>query len=312
MPLVVEPSWVGRRVSVRRVLGPGGDGRPAFSDVVGDLLSVNGETAQLDTRHGPVELTLADIAAARLALPSTADELALEAVAASGWRPAETGAVGGWVLRASGGFTGRGNSVLPLRAPGLPLDDALAAVHAWYAERGLPARFQVPVEARRLLDAALAERGWAPSVDVHVMAARLDLLRGAAPDEPPVTITENPGDDWFAVYREGAGSSAQARALLTRHDAAGFALIRDGAQAVAIGRGALDDRWLGVTAVEVEPTRRRQGLARAVMGALRDWGIARGATHSYLQVSADNAPAVTFYEQLGYWQHHDYRYRDAP
>lgn len=321
MPVVMEPSWVGRRVSVRRVLPsgtpapghhrghPDSPGKPVFGDLVGELLHLDADTAILDTRHGLVELAVADVVAAKIAPPSTADELALEAVAAQGWRPAETGAVGGWVLRAASGFTGRANSVLPLKAPGLPLDDAIEAARAWYAERGLPLRFQLPVEARRLLDATLAERGWPADPDVHVMAARLDLLAGTRPSDPDVTITTRPDDAWFGLYRDGDGSSPAARALLTRHDNVGFAEVHDAGQVVAIGRGAVDRGWIGITAVEVDPTRRRQGLAGAVMRALRDWGLQRGATRGYLQVSADNAPAVTLYEGLGYWRHHDYRYR---
>ncbi|MDT4971040.1 MAG: N-acetylglutamate synthase, partial [Pseudonocardiales bacterium] len=80
----------------------------------------------------------------------------------------------------------------------------------------------------------------------------------------------------------------------------------------AIGRGALDDEWLGVTAVEVAPGLRRQGLASVVMQALWIWGTAAGAQRSYVQVSSDNAAAVALYERLGYWRHHDYRYRTDP
>src|SRR5262249_51326843 len=92
----------------------------------------------------------------------------------------------------------------------------------------------------------------------------------------------------------------------------GFASIRDAARAVAIGRATIDDGWLGVTAVEVEPALRRSGLATAIMAALLDWGRERGTTRSYLQVSTDNDPAVTLYTRMGYWVHHDDRDRPEP
>ena len=67
------------------------------------------------------------------------DEIAaLERVAAQHWRGTEEEWLGGWLLRAAEGFTGRANSALPLADPGLPLDEALDAVTRWYAARGLP------------------------------------------------------------------------------------------------------------------------------------------------------------------------------
>ncbi len=85
------------------------------------------------------------------------DVLALEEVAALGWPAPESRRLGRWLLRAAEGWTGRGNSVLPLGDPGLPLDEALAEVTAWYGERGLPGRFTIPTPAREALDAALAD-----------------------------------------------------------------------------------------------------------------------------------------------------------
>jgi ribosomal protein S18 acetylase RimI-like enzyme len=313
MPLVLERSWLGRRVTLRRVVDRGPDGRPLFGDVVGDLVALAAGTAAVRTRTGEVDVVLAHVVAAKLAPPSTAQELALEAVAARGWRAEQTGEIGGWLLRASRGFTGRANSVLPLRAPGVALDDALAAARAWYAARDLPTLVQVPIEARRLLDAGLAERGWPAGPEVDVLAARLDALRPAAqPDEPPVGIAARPDREWFARYRDGAGLAEAARAVLTRHDRAGFASIRLDGRIVAIARGTLDDGWLGVSAVEVAPELRRQGLASMLMRALWRWAIAAGAERSYVQVSSDNAAAVALYPRLGYWRHHGYHYRRDP
>jgi len=61
------------------------------------------------------------------------------------------------------------------------------------------------------------------------------------------------------------------------------------------------------------PDQRRQGLATAIVHALWRWGTGvHGAKHSYLEVEADNEPAITLYRGLGYWEHHVYRYRTEP
>lgn len=263
--------------------------------------------------------SIAAVPSPREAPPTTAAELALEAVAANGWRPAETHWIGGWLLRADGGFTQRANSILPLRPPGMALNEAIEAARAWYVDRGLPLIFQVPTESRRLLDAELGERGWDFSPDVHVMTAPLGLdnafgrTTGSA-----VTITAVPDEAWYARCRDGGGAAPEARALLNRHDRAGFASVRDAeGRVLAIGRGTIDEHadgglWLGIFAVEVDPAHRRLGLARTIMAALHRWGAAQGARQAYLQVESTNDGAVALYERLGYTVHHDYRYRRDP
>lgn len=312
MPNVLEQHLLGRRVTVRRVLGRTETGRPKYGDVVGDLVGLDASTAVIDTRHGPVAVALDTIMIGKAAPPSTADELALQSVAASGWRAAETGQIGGWLLRADAGFTSRANSVLPLRAPGLPIEEALAAARAWYAQRGLPLRLQVPSEARRLLDAELGERGWPHYDATLMMAARLDRLHPTRVLEADVRLDDAPEDAWLARYRDGTAPVDVARALLSRHDDVVFASVRDGDRCVAIGRGVVDGGWLGITAVEVDPALRRSGLASAVLARLWAWGRSRDAVHSYVQVKVDNEAAVAMYERQGYWVHHDYRYRLDP
>lgn len=312
MPVVMEPSWVGRRVSVRRVLDHDSGSGGRHGDVVGDLIGLDARTAVVETRRGLIEIPVPSVVIARLVPASTAAELALEGVIARGLRPAETAELDGWTLRADHGFTHRANSVLALRQLRRPLSDILEQARAWYAERGLPLLIRVPTEARRLLDAELGERGWRPHSESRVMIARLDRLRPPVLDAPGVTIETAPDDAWLDLYRVGEAVSDAGRALLTRHDRVAFASIRLDGRTVAVGRAVVDDEWLGVTAVEVDAAHRRQGLATALTGALWDWGRAHAATRSYLQVLGDNESALGLYEGLGYWPHHDYRYREDP
>ncbi|MGN6608089.1 MAG: GNAT family N-acetyltransferase [Jatrophihabitans sp.] len=285
------------------------DGRAQFGDVVGDLVDLAPDAAVVEQRGELVRIDPRTVAIARLVPPSTAEELALEAVVARGWRPAEHAELGGWQLRADQGFTKRANSVLPLRPPGLPVGEAIEQAPAWYAERGLPLLFSVPTESRRLLDADLGERGFAPELDAAVMTTRLP---GTTEPADGVELTAEPDDAWLARWSRGAESPELARAVLTRHDTVVFASVRDGGATIAIGRGVVDEDWLGVFAVEVAPERRREGLARRIVQALWGWGREHGAARSYLQVEVDSEPAVALYESLGYHVHHAYRYRRDP
>jgi ribosomal protein S18 acetylase RimI-like enzyme len=288
--------------------------------VVGVLVAADDSTWSVRRRDGSIsEVAVASITAGRVVPPSRAARASVEEVqriSALGWRALSVEPLGQWLLRAGGGFTSRANSALAVGDPGRPIDAALDAVQAWYADHGLPARLQVPDGAMPpgLVD-ALDRRGWTASPTVHVMTAELGhVLRASTwlTDLEP-RLDDEPDDSWLACYRQDSGGlPSAARDVLTNHPRAIFASLRDGDRAVAIARAAVDDRWAGLFAVEVAPAARRQGLGGIVSAAALKWAGQGGARRTYLQTSVDNTGAVALYERLGYAVHHDYLYRSAP
>ncbi|MGY1669653.1 GNAT family N-acetyltransferase [Geodermatophilus sp. SYSU D00710] len=234
----------------------------------------------------------------------------LERVAARGWRAPEEADLGGWLLRAGGGFTGRANTALVAGDPGVPLREATAAVSGWYRARGLRPGAQLPGVRSRPVDAVLAAAGWERGEDVLVLTA--PLVPGPA-DGVPVELAPAPDDAWLAAYR-GPAPTAAARAVLTNAEEVVFAAVRPdpAAAPAAVARGVVTGEWLGVGALTVAEDARRRGLATAVMGTLTRWGAGRGARWVYLQVAASNAPARALYRRTGYVEHHRYHYRWAP
>ena len=237
--------------------------------------------------------------------------------------------MGGWLLRASGGFTGRANSVLPLGDPGLALDAAIDAAVDWYGARAIPPRFLLPLPDARTVDDELVRRGWRLGDVVHVLVAPVRPLAQAyegdrAEGRPPVRVDDAAGRGVDRLATTTAGATCPrtpARCWRTATDL-GFASVRaDGGEGavLAIARGSVDVDsspgglgWLGVTAVEVDPGVRRQGLAGLVLRGLAAWAVERGATGCYLQVAAENEPALRLYAGAGFVRHHDYQYRLPP
>jgi N-acetylglutamate synthase len=310
MPRMAATDPVGHKVVVRRVTDGG------QTDVVGVLVDAGPEVLVVRRRDGSlVEMERAAVTALKPVPAAPRDVLALEEVAALGWPAPETRWLGRWLLRAAEGWTGRGNSVLPLGDPGLPLDEALSEVAAWYGERGLPGRFTIPTPAREALDAALTERGWRPYNPTAVLAADVAVTLGRLPAaDPRVTVEPQPGADWLSLYHYRGTTELPpvARRVLAGAREPGFAVLRDGGRVLAIARGAVDEGWLGVTAVEVDAAHRRQRLGTAVMRAILDWAAARGAVSAYLQVARENTGALALYDRLGFAWHHDYHYTVAP
>ncbi|MET7537351.1 GNAT family N-acetyltransferase [Streptomyces sp. NPDC005507] len=313
---------VGKRVSVRR-LAEGGSPGAKFTDAVGVLTSWNDGVLLITTRGGEqvripesslVAGKVVPAAPARRRGPAASYE-ELARAAARAWQPVESERLGDWEMRAASGFTRRANSVLPLGDPGLPLDEALSRVRAWYERRGLPAYIQTATGAegtQELLCAELEAREWVREVSAEMWVGGLAPVADGVDPGDRVELTREPGEAWLGRYQR-KGASEVALKVLTAGPSVWFATVPGGGgEPDAIGRCVVDGRWAGFAAVEVAPSRRRQGLASAVMTALSRRALEEGASAAWLQVEADNEGARALYGRLGFAAHHAYHHYRAP
>jgi N-acetylglutamate synthase len=245
----------------------------------------------------------------------------LEEAAAGGWRAPEEVRLGGWLLRAGSGFTGRANSALATGDPGMPLAEAVAEVLRWYTVRALPALVTVAYPTgdpqADPVDRFLAGRGWPvrPGAATVMTAASASVADATADATTAVRVDldAEPDEAWLARYRfRGQALPPIARRLLLSAPWQRFASVREAGRTIAVGRLAVADGWAGLTAVEVDPAHRRRGLGRAITGALAATAADHGADNLYLQVLDDNSAARTLYRQAGFSDHHGYHYRVAP
>jgi ribosomal protein S18 acetylase RimI-like enzyme len=87
-----------------------------------------------------------------------------------------------------------------------------------------------------------------------------------------------------------------------------FARLDVDGQYAAIGASAVEGEWAGIFGMRTAPEHRRKGLARRILRALLAEVGALGASQAYLQVEADNAPAIALYELEGFRAAYAYRY----
>jgi GNAT superfamily N-acetyltransferase len=316
---------VGRRIVVR-VRGARG-----LHDVLGDLLEATDDRLLVLTRRGEVEVDTAAITAGhpvpptptRAAPPHRALSVGdLELVMAKHWQATEQDWLGGWLLRASGGYTNRANSVLAVGEPGMPMDVAVLEVSDWYADRGQRPVAATPEprldepETEQLLAAAGAfeAAGWRPipGAGSLVMTGPTGEVRGAAgllPAGLTSHLQDSPDDAWMAQYHyKGLAVPEHGVRLLTSAPQQVFASIKDGDRVVAVARGSLAESWAGLTAMEVDPEYRRRGLAGAVIASVAEWGWRNGARSIQLQVGETNEGAQALYRSAGFELHHTYAY----
>lgn len=319
---VLGPHVVGLRVVVRRVLPgeTGPTGGPAMTDVLGVCESWADGLATVRREDGSlVEIATADIVSGKPVPPRPSVHGRLGAVEADrlalpGWQPVQSEPLGDWVLRASGGFSSRGNSVLALGDPGTPLPDAVARVAAWYADRGLVPRAHVH-PGSPVAD-AFSAAGWSTYEGTLLMLAsvsrvlrRLDGLDGGGAQVHHASVVF---DGWLATDGRAASHGESARAVLEAGEVVLATVRAAHGDVLARGRGAFHGDWLGVSSLWTRPDVRRSGLGGAVLRSLLEWGAERGAATTYLQVVVSNTAAQELYAARGYEVHHRYDYLVAP
>lgn len=230
----------------------------------------------------------------------------LETIASRAWPAAREGAIGGWRLYASAGFSGRINACWPLEDPGLPMAQAVEAVEAWYATQGLPPLFKIVGDGSSLTN-HLETLGYRSRTETLMM---LGASRGIV--DPEVILTDRVGPSFEAVFLASEADPADARERLDTlariPQPRIFARFADS----AIGAAAVEGEWAGVFAMRTAPGARRQGLARRVLASLLGAVHLKGCRRVWLQVEADNRAAVSLYASAGFQEAYRYRYWRRP
>ena len=300
---------IGARVSIRFHDPEGG-----FRDLVGYLESEN----TLRNRHGELiefdreKIALYKVIEEKINLAGHGAPLSvriqeLENVLTTTWPPVKQELFGKWLLRTSGKFTMRANSVLPCgKAPfGEPLkeiDEAIAHVVAHFEKQGLAPTFSIPLPTYQELDSKLFDNGWIEKVRAHVMVGDIAPL-ARSKSNFKTTISES-FDDAFLALQDDHGV-----AELMRSYPALYASVFDGEKLIGVGRTSHADGWSALSRVFVDPAYRGQGVSKLIVNALLGASFEAGIKKSVLQVDSKNTVAISLYSSLGFSFHHEYVYR---
>ena len=283
---------VGNRVSIRYRVPDG------LTDVIGQLEAVNPTVRVRTKSDGVIDVDPDSIVTVRELSHRTvrnSEIRALEHAAALAWPGTEQRWVNGWFLRAAHGHTSRANSAVPLEMSAILAD--LPEIVDWYRRRDLPAWLALPERLLRVAAEGVKEN--------RVMVC--DNL--ARPPHADVTFLDVPDAAWLTAYEREVPVEVLTAVVDGEVTFASIAGATVGRGAVTTAPGGT--RWLGISSVRVADARRRRGHARAICEALLNWGAEHGATRCYVQVLADNSPAISLYESLGFGLHHRVRYVDA-
>ena len=243
-----------------------------------------------------------------MALPTVE---AFERAGLDAWPGIETKWDGSWVRRASGGYTKRANSTQCFDPDDFEdADLRVISASTWMIMRGIKPVFRVTPLSSPELNATLDEAGWQSIGHSHLFAMEL----GAQEPDADARMMDVLDPAFLAAQQQLKGldeaTVTQMRNLLASFvvPAAGVVLYRDN-EPVASSVMAVANGIVVTGNVITDSTRRRQGLAAAMMRSGLDWARAKGATVAALNVEADNEAAKALYGSLGYTHQYDYTYR---
>ncbi|NLS17106.1 GNAT family N-acetyltransferase [Rhizobium sp. P40RR-XXII] len=241
----------------------------------------------------------------------------LEAVGFRAWPASSVQYDGSWQVRLTAGHPSkRLNSVVPLDpSDHRDLEIRLAKAQRKFEAYGRPMVVrETPLASPQLID-LLRKRGWTRFDETIVMIADLVDL------ELPDMLDHLPSHDVgryvdASLLVDGADPAlkpALAEVVSSIKPPSGlFVIENDDAGPVATTLCVQDNDLAGIMSVAVAPQHRRKGLGAEILTSALRWARMRSAKTAWLQVSADNAPALTLYARFGFREAYRYYYWQPP
>ena len=220
----------------------------------------------------------------------------------------------GWILRVSEGIMKRANSVLPLQYIGSDLLEDIKKVETIYRKRNLTPIFQIPdyFEPQNL-EKTLFSRGYKSVDETIVMTAGIEDICTTVNDSYRYSLESEGRQLWFQALTDISGYNVShiegIRAIIKRIPfAKGFLYVKNGNEIVGIGRGVIDQDFLGIYSLIVHPLYRRKGIGLSMVDKLVEWGKMHSVHEVYLQVESNNSGAISLYRKAGFTERCRYRY----
>jgi len=224
----------------------------------------------------------------------------------------------GWVLKLSAGKAKRARSVNAFFGSTLPLPRKFEHCEKIYAQHGLAPLFRMtPFNCPADLEDALAARGYLAFDTTLVQAMKMDEAPAIPAAADDVDIAALEAAAFVETVGELRGSTvAQREAHRERLENSPLdkrcVAVSAAGRVVCTAQVAVEGGLVGVYDVVTAEDARGNGYATLACASLLSWAWQHGANLAYLQVSADNAPAISIYRKFGFATIYTYHYRGPP
>jgi len=224
----------------------------------------------------------------------------------------------GWLLKLSAGKAKRARSVNAFFGSTLSLPRKIEHCEKIYAQHGLAPLFRMtPFNCPADLEDALAARGYVAFETTLVQAMKMDEAPAIPAAADDVDIAALGAAAFVETVGELRGSTVGQREAHRERlensplDKRSVAVSAAG-RVVCTAQVAVEGGLVGVYDVVTAEDARGKGYATLACASLLSWAWQHGANLAYLQVSADNAPAISIYRKFGFATIYTYHYRGPP
>jgi N-acetylglutamate synthase len=228
--------------------------------------------------------------------------------------PESVESIDGWLLPMDSGTISRAKSAVTLHHARLDLAQAqtqVLAIEKIYQDHGHATVFRLPSLSDFLaLHQVLAQRGYRASQSTLVQIGSCTAMRSVT-RSAPADVDDAPNEAWAALFLgEGFDPLDGAHRIrnLGRAKSNVYASLRESGATLAGGAASFSNGWASVHGMRTHAAQRGKGLAGRVLAGLADAATARGLTHVFLQVEADNLAAQSLYRRAGFTTAWAYEY----
>ena len=239
-----------------------------------------------------------------------------EAAGFRAWPASSVHYDGTWVVRLTAGHPAkRLNSVNPLDPGDCDnLADRILRAAGRFKEYGRPTTFRMSPLGGDFITAYLDQEGWSRFSESLVMSVDLHSLdfENVMSQIPMKDMARFIGASMVVHDFEPSIRPGLSEIVGSIEPENGLFLLEDDERPVASAICVHDGDLAGLFEVATASGVRGRGHGRRVVLSALKWARLRGAALGWLQVEADNAPAISLYESLGFRRIYGYHYRQPP
>jgi ribosomal protein S18 acetylase RimI-like enzyme len=238
----------------------------------------------------------------------------LELLTSYYWPAREIVSYKGWVIQWNDGITWRANSVLPNGWGGtVEVEKVVDYVIEMYKEKNTQPAFKMsPASQPRGLDELLEKKGFVKRMVTYVQTVAIQELSCLDP-HLPVDLFKVNSESLNVLMHQSEREKKEIegrKGIINRIEGAkNIARVMMHGKIAGVGLGVVHKDWLGLFSIRTMPEFRRRGVAWSVNCALAKWGEDLGGNRAFLQVEAENRPALDLYKAMGFETLYTYWYR---